>query len=635
MDRGKPPSRERTYYDDYPDYTRPVLEITRRFRERLFGRLEFLYGTEAAENWMPEFERILKVHNAHKPPEMIRKEQNYNPKQRFSQEHIFLITYADMVKGEGPTPLSDLHSFVAQYAQGAINTLHILPFFPYSSDRGFAIMDYRQVDERLGSWKDIRKKKRHYDLMFDAVLNHCSSRSEMFLEFLNGNPAYSNFFIAYESPEELTQEQRRKIFRPRTSDILTPFETIQGTRYIWTTFSPDQVDLNFRNPAVLLQVMSSLLFYIRKGADLLRLDAVIYIWAEPGTESVHLPQTHEIVKLLRDVVDFAASGVALVTETNVPHDQNISYFGNGSDEAHMVYNFALPPLVLYAFYTGDADILSQWAWGLNPPSDQTAFLNILDTHDGIGLQGIRGLLPPKDIQFLVDRAVGKGSLVSYKTTENGDEEPYEINSTWWSVLNGEYEKESLQVQIARYLASRAIALVLRGVPGIYIHGALGTTNDYGAAKASGINRDLNRGIIDAREVEQTLKDPASKMSMLFSSGRKQILIRRREISFHPQGGQKVLYISRRVFALLRTSPKGDEAILTLTGVTGKAEEIEIPLDALGGRHTRYNDLLSNRKYWATGNLLRLTLPPYGRIWLKEIPQEHSPGNILDKMPLRS
>lgn len=609
--------RKRTFYDDYADYRRPALEIPRRFRERVLRRLEFLYGPKAALKWMPELERILKVHHAHKPPEMIEKEQGYDPRQRFCQDHIILITYGDMVRGNGPTPLSILHNFVTQYAQGAINTLHLLPFFPYSSDRGFAVMDYRRVDERLGSWRDIREKKRHYDLMFDAVLNHCSAGSEMFQEFLNGNPAYQNFFIAYDSPDELTQEQRRKIFRPRTSDILTPFHTIHGTRYIWTTFSPDQVDLNFRNPAVLLQVIDSILFYIRKGADLLRLDAVTYIWAEPGTESVHLPQAHEIVKLLRDVVDIEASGVALVTETNVPHHQNISYFGNGRDEAHMVYNFALPPLVLHAFYTGDAETLSHWAADLHPPSDQAAFLNILDTHDGIGLQGARGFLPPKDIDLVVEKARGRGAFVSYKTTENGTEEPYEINSTWWSALNSEEEDESLDLQVSRHLASRAIAFVLRGVPGIYIHGALGTVNDYEAVKASGINRDLNRGVIDAHEVERALKDPGSKLSLLFKRGREQLLVRRREKSFHPQGEQRVLSLSPRVFALLRMAPEGNEAVLTLTGVTDEPVDLVIPAEKAELRHSRCRDLLSGREYQVEGTSLRLTLPPYGRIWLKD------------------
>ena len=616
MDQEQHFSRKRTYYDECPDYTRTLLEIPHRFRERMLGRLEFLYGPESAKKWMPELERILKVHYAHKPPEMIEKEQGYDPRERFCQEHILLITYGDVVKGDGPTPLSVLHRFVAHYAQGDINTLHLLPFFPFSSDRGFAVIDYKRVDERLGSWEDIREKKRHYDLMFDAVLNHCSSRSEMFQEFLNGNPAYSDFFIAYESPNDLTPEQRRKIFRPRTSDILTRFETIHGPRYVWTTFSPDQVDLNFQNPAVLMRVVDSLLFYIRRGADLLRLDAVTYIWAEPGTESVHLPQTHEIVKLLRDVVELVASGVALVTETNVPHEQNISYFGNGYDEAHMVYNFALPPLVIYTFYTGDTSALSRWAGELHPPSDQTAFLNILDTHDGIGLQGARGLLLPRDIQRLVDMAQEKGALISYKLTEEGTEEPYEINSTWWSALNPESAHEGLEMQVARYLASRSIALVLRGVPGIYIHGALGTANDYRAAEASGVKRDVNRGTIDAREVEKTLKDPTSKLSLLFRQGKNQIRVRRQEQAFHPRGGQQVLHLSPQVFALLRTSPEGDESILTLTGVKGEAVPLKIPLDGLGVRDGWCRDLISGRAYWVQGRVLSLTLEPYGRIWLK-------------------
>ncbi|HAR95404.1 MAG TPA: sugar phosphorylase, partial [Deltaproteobacteria bacterium] len=245
------------------------------------------------------------------------------------------------------------------------------------------------------------------------------------------------------------------------------------------------------------------------------------------------------------------------------------------------------------------------------------FFNILDTHDGIGLQGARGFLPLGEIELLVERTKAKGAFVSYKTTENGAEEPYEINSTWWSALNPDNENESLDLQISRYLASRAIAMVLRGVPGIYIHGALGTANDYGAAKASGVNRDLNRGIIDAWEVEKTLKDPASKLSILFSRGREQLLVRRRENAFHPQGGQTVLRLSPRVFALVRRSPDKDEAILTLTGVTGEEVGLHIPLEGAGLSPGRYKDLLSDVEYQAWGELLSLTLPPYGRIWLKK------------------
>jgi len=608
--------RKRTFYDDYPDYTRPSLELSPEQRSRIFGRLKFLYGKQTAETWMPEFERILRVHHAHKPVEMIEKEKDYDPCERFSEEHIILITYGDNVKGVGPTSLSSLHHFVNTYTQGMINTLHILPFFPYSSDRGFAVVDFRRVDTKLGSWDDIREKKRRYDLMFDAVMNHCSSRSEMFQEFLNGNPFYKDFFIAYDSPDKLTEEQRRKIFRPRTSDILTRFETIHGLKFVWTTFSEDQIDLNFRNPAVLSQVVESILFYIRRGADMLRLDAVTYLWDEPGTESIHLKQTHEIIKLLRDVVDLVASGVALLTETNVPHRDNIFYFGDGYDEAHMVYNFALPPLVLHAFYRESSDTLSRWAQGLTKPSDQNVFLNILDTHDGIGLMGVKGLLPEDDIRFIVETAIKRGALISYKMAPDRTEEPYEINSTWWSAINPESDEESLDLQVRRYRASRSIALVLQGVPGIYIHGALGSTNDYRAFETSGIKRDVNRGVVDARDVEENLRDSSSKLSLLFRSGIGQIRARIQERAFHPRGSQLILMLSPKVFAVLRVSPESDQRILAVTGITEKTVEVQIPLKYLEVDQVQWRDLLSGREWTAEREILCLTIEPYGVVWLK-------------------
>lgn len=617
--------RERTFYDDRPDYSRPRLAVPESFRRRAAERLAFLYGDQGASAWMPELERILQVHHACKPPEMRAKELAYDPRRRFHQGHILLITYGDMVRGAGPTPLAVLRRFVERYARGAVNTIHLLPFFPYSSDRGFAVIDDRRVDERLGSWEDIRAAKQHYDLMFDAVLNHGSSRSELFQEFLNGNPQFKEFFIAFRSPDELTAEQRRKIFRPRTSDILTRFETIEGPRWVWTTFSPDQVDFNFRNPAVLLRIIESLLFYVRKGADLLRLDAVTYIWAEPGTESVHLPQTHEIVKLLRDVVDLAASGVALVTETNVPHAQNVAYFGNGRDEANLVYNFALPPLVLHAFFTGDSGALSRWATTMDPPSEETAFLNILDTHDGIGLQGVHGILSAGEIDFLVEQARRRGAQVSFKSTEEGGSEPYEINTTWWSALNPGREGEEIGLQIERYLASRALALVLRGVPGIYIHGALGTENDYRAAKASGVFRDLNRGIIEEAHVEEALRDQDSKLSRLFRGWRDLLLVRRRERAFHPRGAQRVLMLSPRVFALRRTTPEGDESVLTLTGVSAEETPLRIRLQEAGLEGGGFRDLLSGRIFSPVRGILLLRLPPYGRLWLKAEEKSKTPA----------
>jgi glycosidase len=342
--------RTRIPYNQDADFSRLLLEIPSDARERILSRFTFLYGESEAEKWAPELERILKVHHTFKPQALIDAEKAYDPGERFTEKDMVLITYGDAFKGEKGETIAELHQTVQTHNQGAVNTLHLLPFFPYSSDRGFSVVDFGSVNPKMGTWESVREMEADYDLMFDSVMNHCSSRSRMFQGFLQGDPMYKDYFIAYDSPDDLTPDQRSKIFRPRTSDILTRFDTINGPKWVWTTFSDDQIDFNFRNPEVLLSVVQGLLFYVRQGADILRLDAVTYIWAEPGTECVHLPQTHAVIKLLRDVLDIVSLGVAVITETNVPHEDNISYFGNGNDEAHMVYNFALPPLVLYTFY---------------------------------------------------------------------------------------------------------------------------------------------------------------------------------------------------------------------------------------------------------------------------------------------
>jgi len=603
-------------YFDEPDYTRPPFEIPPDVSEDLFIRLRFLYGEAEAKQWMPELERILKVHDAHKPQEMIEAEKIFDPQKRFTEKDMILITYGDLVHGEEHSPLATLYKFVDTHNLGAINTLHILPFFPYSSDRGFAVVDFQRVDPKLGTWEDIRSMGWRYDLMFDGVLNHCSSRSRMFREFCNGNPYYKKFFICYESPDDLTPDQRSKIFRPRTSDILTRFDTIEGPKWVWTTFSEDQIDLNFRNPAVLMRIIEGLLFYVRQGADILRLDAVTYIWAEPGTECVHLPETHEIVKILRDVMDVVAPGVALITETNVPHEDNISYFGNGYDEAHMVYNFALPPLVLYTFYAEDATALSQWARGMRNPSDFATFFNILDTHDGVGLMGVKGILSKEDIDVIVSRAREHGAYISYKMTEDRTEEPYEVNITWWSAINRDDSGEDVVLQARRYIASRSISLVLQGVPSIYAHGAIGSSSDHELLKRTNYKRDVNRGVIDSKTVAEDLKDPNSKASHLRRRGSILNLTRTRQRAFHPHGEQKVLVVSPAVFTVLRISPEGDQHILTMTNVTKGTARIEIPLSDLHVQETRWCDLLTEQDWIAEKNKIDVTLEPYDVIWLK-------------------
>jgi len=582
----------------------------------MFGRLSFLYGDSMAKDYVLELERILKVYYAHKPQRLIDSEINFEPTERVTEKDVILITYGDLLHGREHSPLATLAKFCATYLEGAINTLHILPFFPYSSDRGFAIIDFETVDPNLGSWQDIEDLENHYQLMFDGVINHVSSKCRWFQEFLNDNPYYKDFFFAFDSPDDLTPEQRKLILRPRTSDILTEFMTINDPKYVWSTFSPDQIDLNFKNPEVLMHVIEILLLYVRHGADIIRLDAVTFLWDQPGTHGAHLEQTHEIVKLFRDILEIVAPGVAIITETNVPHEDNISYFGNGYDEAQMVYNFALPPLVLHTFYTEDATALSVWARDLKSLSNRTTFFNFLDSHDGVGLMGAKNILPKEDIDFIIQKAEEHGGLISYKTGQDGSEDPYEINITWFSALNYEDGGEDLAFQVKRFIASRVIALVLQGVPGIYLHSLLGTRNDIEAVLETDSKRAINRTMIDCNAISQALKDPLSKISQINEQLGKLITIRTKQRAFHPNGDQKVLLLTPNIFTVLRISPEGDQHILTLTNVIGKTCDIEIPLSELGVNERQWYDIVSGKEWVVENQNLCMTLEPYDVIWLE-------------------
>ena len=607
-----------TVHRQEPDYERPPVSIPVESRERIFSRMSFIYGEAAAKANMPELERILKVHYAHKPKKMIRKEHEIDPEKRFTEKDVILITYGDLLRGEERSPLSSLARFCETYLEGTINTLHLLPFFPYSSDRGFSIIDFETVDPHLGTWDDIEELEGRYQLMFDGVINHVSSKSRWFQEFLDGNPYYWDFFISFVSPADLTSEQRRIIFRPRTSDILTEFHTINGPSYVWTTFSKDQIDLNYTNPDVFIRIIEILLMYVRHGADIIRLDSVTYLWAEPGTRCVHLDQTHEIIKLFRDVLNVVAPGVALITETNVPHEENISYFGNGNDEAQMVYNFALPPLVLYTFYSENATALSKWAKTLKTPSKTTTFFNFLDSHDGIGIMAVKDILDKTEIDFIIRKAREHDGYVSFKTGEDGTEVPYEINITWFSALNREDSGEDIAFQVKRFVASRIIALVLKGVPGIYLNSLIGTRNDIEAVQATESKRDINRTITDVRAITEALKDPLSKISRIGRELGRLITIRTKKSAFHPHGEQKILLISPDIFTVLRTSPEQEQQILSLINITSKVCHIEIPLSEVGSDEIYWYDIVSEMEWMADDKKLFLTLQPYDIIWIEPL-----------------
>jgi sucrose phosphorylase len=601
-----------------PDFTRPIFQVPEEKKKLLLEKLTFLYGEERAAVCYPELERYMQVYCAHKTPEMIEDEKNFNPANRFTEKDAILITYGDSIRSPGKKPLKALADMMNVFFRRLVNTVHILPFFPYSSDRGFSVTDFEEVDPRLGAWEDIEHLGIDFKLMFDGVVNHVSSKSRWFQRFLAGNPEYQDYFITFSTKDSISDDHLSLILRPRTTPVLTSFDTLRGPKFVWTTFSPDQVDLNYKNEKVLLRVVQILLFYVRHGADIIRLDAITYLWHELGTTCTHLQETHAVVKLLRTILDTVSPHVALLTETNVPHEENISYFGDGSNEAQMVYNFALPPLVLLAFHAGDCSRLAEWADSLEQVSDTASYFNFLDSHDGVGLLPVKNIISEDDTTFLANKAIEYGGLVSHRDAGNGKKSPYELNITWFNALNAEDSPDDDETQVNRFVASRAIALVLMGVPGIYLPSLVGGRNDQEGMRQTGEARSINRGIIDERLLIERLGDASSPFHKIAKKYFHLLEQRTGTPAFHPNSRQQIVRGNDAVFCVLRETPDKSQRVLALINVTAKEQETCFPCKEIGPQVPSWMDLLSEENFSTAEATLRVTLKPYQILWLTPV-----------------
>ncbi len=468
-------------------------------------------------------------------------------KTHWDQQDIVLITYADQfMEAEKPT-LETLTTFFESRLADTFSLVHLLPFYPYSSDDGFSVIDYHQVNPIVGSWQHISRLNAATRLMFDFVCNHISAHSKWLKGYVEQQTDFEHYFIALPPSTDLSS-----VTRPRTSPLLTPFVMKdEGTRYLWSTFSADQIDLNFANPEVLISMIGVLLHYLTQGADYIRLDAVGYMWKELGTRCIHLPKTHLLVKLFRAIVDEVAPGTVIITETNVPHKDNISYFGNGRDEAQMVYQFPLPPLVLHAIHNANSRALRHWASSLETGNGTTTFFNFLASHDGVGMNPLRGILPEVEITSLVRDLEAEGALVSYKQNTDGTTSPYEINVTFMDALNRRQDTDAVRRQ--RFILAHAILLAFPGVPAVYIQSILGSRNDYEGVKAAGYNRAVNREKYPLKAINEALDDTTGLRGQVFNDLSALIQCRRRQPAFHPDASMEILEWDNALFAFWRHS----------------------------------------------------------------------------------
>lgn len=526
----------------------------------------------------------------------------------FDETDVVLITYADQIREPGRAPLQTLRRFLRHHLSGVMTGVHLLPFYPSTSDDGFAVVDYRRVDPSVGSWEDVRTLGGDVRLMVDAVVNHVSAESHWFARWRAGDGAHDGWFIDLDPDTDVSG-----VTRPRPQPLLTAFETATGLRHVWTTFSPDQVDLDYTNHEVLLAVTDVLLFYVANGARIIRLDAVAYLWKRLGTSCIHLPETHEVIRLWRTVLDAVAPGTLLITETNVPHAENVSYFGDGSDEAHLVYQFPLAPLVLSAFHLADTTTLQEWASGLSTPSDSTAFFNFLGSHDGVGVRPAEGLLTPSEIAQLCQLATAHGGGVSYKANADGGMSPYELNTVYFDALTEVDSVEPQSVQVDRFLSAQSILLALAGVPGIYVQALLGSRNWHQGVEQTGRLRSINRRKFDRATLEAELADPSTQRSQVFRRLRDRIRARTGEPAFHPNGSQLILPTAPGVFAFIRTTPDASHSVICLHSVSGREQTCVV--DSAQGA---YVDLITGQPYRAdAAGGLSVSLPPYGVRWLRQ------------------
>lgn len=577
--------------------------------QRIRNGIAFLYGEENVE-WI--YRRIQAAVDSFLRNSRLKSLRRGS----LSERDAILITYADSFRSPERSPLETLNIFIQEQLGQAVSAVHILPFYPYSSDDGFSVVDYRQVNPEVGVWENVTSIGRHHRLMFDMVINHISRKSTWFQAYLRNEAPYRDYFITAQEAWDLSH-----VVRPRTLPLLSEVNTSSGPRKVWTTFSDDQIDLNFANPLVLIEVIDLMLFYVQKGAEFLRLDAIAYLWKEPGTTCIHLPQTHAVIKLMRAVLDQAAPDVFLITETNVPHKENISYFGDylvetgRTDEAQLVYQFPLATLTLHTFRTGNTSVLSAWAASLD---DQSLFFNFIASHDGIGVLPAKGILTEQEIQALVDQTLRHGGKVSYKSNADGSRSPYELNITLYDLLN-DPAHPSHQLDSDRFIASQVLMLSLRGVPGIYFHSLFGSSNCLACLEATGEARSINRQKFDYPALITQLDDPQSRPAQVLRRYLRLLALRGQESAFHPSGAQEIWNVDPDVFSLFRQSPNRSQTILCLVNVTAYPKELRLKqtshplLDS-----PAWLDLISEQTHTPQDDYLTIHLAPYQCCWLKAV-----------------
>ncbi|MBN1411220.1 MAG: sugar phosphorylase [Spirochaetales bacterium] len=561
-----------------PEYLKEIHEI-----------LIDIYGPEKAPVALEKISGIIAKHDKGKK----------GRRDKLSQKDMIFITYADSFLKEGSRPLKILGQFAFKYLKDIFTYIHILPFFPFSSDDGFSVIDYYKVAAELGTWDDIHALGGSFKLVFDFVLNHISAGSSWFKKYLENKEGFKDLAISVQPGTDLSE-----VVRPRSLPLLSHFKKTDGEGVdVWTTFSDDQIDLNYGSIDVLVRMVEVLIFYVKNGAGILRLDAIAYLWKEIGTKCIHLRQTHLIVRLFKLILKNLAPDVLLLTETNVPHEENLSYFGNGSDEADMVYNFSLPPLILYSILSSDSRKFNDWLRSIRMPSPEVCFFNFTASHDGIGVRPVEAILDKEELDAVIRHVENHNGKVSYKKNPDGSESPYELNITYLDALSDDDE----EIHIRKFILSQALQLSVPGVPAVYVHSLLGSHNWLEGIRQTGRLRSINREKLDYLSLTAELDNKSGFRGRIFAACLDLIKKRREVAAFSPYGSAEVLDIHDGLISFKRELD--DDIVFVLANLLPKTLGIHLTL--LNPEMESCRDIITGKVY--AGEVL---LESYQIVWMK-------------------
>ena len=539
--------------------------------------------------------------------QIIKNFNKKNPKKKItiSEKTSLIICYGDAVYSNEKSSIKVFQSFFQKNLKKYFDTIHFLPFYPSSSDSGFAVKDHYKIEKRIGEWSDLKRISKYNNIMADIVINHSSARGLWFKNFLKRKKPGKDYFLTVNSKFNTS-----KVVRPRDHKLLKKIKIFDKSDYLWRTFSPDQIDLNFKNPSVLLRFIKIMIHLINNGITIFRLDAIAYLWKENGTKCINLRQTHEIIKLLRIISNYLNVETLIITETNLPEKENLSYFGN-NDEANWIYNFSLPPLLIHAFLFENNSYLNRWSKNLPVAKFGNNYLNFIASHDGIGIRPTEGILNNKSLNNFLKRLKKNGSKFSYRKVHNKSKKVYEANITVFDALKkSDYDPKG-KFFLERYVAAHAIMISFEGIPAIYFNSLFGKSNDEAKYIITGNNRDVNRYKWNYKNITRKLSDNKTKQSIFYSNITNLLSIRRKQKAFHPNGKRHNINLGSKLFSFKRVSVDKKQSIICITNLSSKNQTAKLKKELLN-----YRDLLNLKTKFKDKNLL--TLKPFQTVWLSNI-----------------